>query len=766
MHEESMKFKKYLILLYFFIVSLITVHCNNVPVEGIYDNLQTLVHYTMPRKKVIKIDFLWLIDNSSSMCQEQNSLAVNFQKFTQKLSDFSNMDMRLAVTTTDIYSDDKKGCFMHSPAKQYPPACEVNVYRECYDDTTCDDLKNQYGPDWVCKKPQQLAKVLNNNGSVNSYCHKGCSEDKQCSDYFDPDYICNTAPGNEGCLKPPQTTGCPDAAALPTVLDNSNKQYFHCIATVGADQSKAANLESGIKAVWLALSKSEDICDTNNCNVCDLYPKIKIDKKINYINGLLPELDKAIQSSGDSGKKDYYTKVKNYYKTCLTRIQKCKYFVNPIESNFLRDDAYLVIIFISDENDCSPDDGKSFTFEQTKTCSFDTNTLAPVKKYINRFKTLKDDPSKLILVGLFGDALNTGTESCVIPDQCTEVRDIGNSCSCYTNSGSKQDCPSVLQKNMDKYVQLCAGEQSPGFCYHSQEKGKTETVECKNDVDCETSCTSYNKKHYCMKPCSSNDDCIEGYECQEVTKACTPIDNNKLQYIPTCKTDSDCKYDGCVPNCLNPENAALEECQKELSYRLECVDSCFGKKQTHPDKTCSSLVNECACYKKENRDTEKCKSEFKDEFSYRSSCIRSCYLKVKKDSIYVPSITPYICSSLNGMADYGSRYRELVNGFGKHGISSNICSSEGIGASLARIADTIVQIISNICLPKTPSDYNGEYTIHVIKTDIDGNVSELSNGRDYIITDAPECDTKKAVNFIQVPSPDDSIEIIYQAAIQ
>jgi hypothetical protein len=55
-----------------------------------------------------KIDILWIVDNSGSMANEQESLGRNFDAF---ISDFitKNVDFKMAITTTDTSSDSKNG---------------------------------------------------------------------------------------------------------------------------------------------------------------------------------------------------------------------------------------------------------------------------------------------------------------------------------------------------------------------------------------------------------------------------------------------------------------------------------------------------------------------------------------------------------------------------------------------------------------------------------------------------------------------------------
>lgn len=51
-----------------------------------------------------KLDMLWVVDNSGSMCQEQATLRNNFELFIEEL-DNTNLDFHIAVTTTDMNPD-------------------------------------------------------------------------------------------------------------------------------------------------------------------------------------------------------------------------------------------------------------------------------------------------------------------------------------------------------------------------------------------------------------------------------------------------------------------------------------------------------------------------------------------------------------------------------------------------------------------------------------------------------------------------------------
>lgn len=60
-----------------------------------------------PPQKPLKVDVLWVIDNSGSMRTSQDHLARHFRKFIEQFSD-RNVDFKIGVTTTDAYLANQK----------------------------------------------------------------------------------------------------------------------------------------------------------------------------------------------------------------------------------------------------------------------------------------------------------------------------------------------------------------------------------------------------------------------------------------------------------------------------------------------------------------------------------------------------------------------------------------------------------------------------------------------------------------------------------
>ncbi len=82
-------------------LSLSAFSCNSNPVQK--PSAGGAIEYQEPINVdgSTQIDMLWVIDNSGSMCQEQDTLATNFKLFIDEI-DKTNLDFHIAVTTTHM----------------------------------------------------------------------------------------------------------------------------------------------------------------------------------------------------------------------------------------------------------------------------------------------------------------------------------------------------------------------------------------------------------------------------------------------------------------------------------------------------------------------------------------------------------------------------------------------------------------------------------------------------------------------------------------
>lgn len=69
-----------------------------------------------------QIDILWVVDDSGSMCEEQDNLTRNISSFINRLAE-SNVHFRLAVVTTDVQN--RQGQFNDTPARTASTVCEI-----------------------------------------------------------------------------------------------------------------------------------------------------------------------------------------------------------------------------------------------------------------------------------------------------------------------------------------------------------------------------------------------------------------------------------------------------------------------------------------------------------------------------------------------------------------------------------------------------------------------------------------------------------------
>lgn len=432
---------------------------NDVPVGTLCEGLTLQVDEQQTSRDPVKLDFLWVIDDSSSMSQEQTALASSISVFTETLAAFANVDIRTAVVTTYYESDERRGRFNTTWVDNFPrlaqasevfpvltadedgdrlcecAACQgfdetraylicrdnpevctpdestVPVFLECWNNGFCanqDDCAGRY----IAEVPSFGAHTYNLNLSINSRCHFVCGDsstpqadaDLSCQNCLqNGDMTCQIStsddPSNTGCMVLPDTDDCP--ADLPAVLPSYNEDgtvkysiadYFRCLATPGALMDQGANLEQGLRQAWAALSPDgphpDQICDPN---------------------------DPVMSEPG---------------LTALERRERC-------ERAFLRDNAYLVVIFMSDEEDCSLEEGKTIGGGDYAECgllgdadtpddfrglvairqgdiSLDTSTmerpLATVAKYANRLKALKDNPANVFVAAIVGDVWSADGE--------------------------------------------------------------------------------------------------------------------------------------------------------------------------------------------------------------------------------------------------------------------------------------------------------------------------------------------------------------------
>ena len=120
--------------------------CNDYPVHRLLDSFEARVTTTLKHDQPIKLDFIWMIDDSPSMCGHQVGLAKGFGTFIDQLKQAGQIDAQMAVVSVQQIADidtsspifiDRVGRFVNRPAQKFPPNCIESFKAPCASDAQC-----------------------------------------------------------------------------------------------------------------------------------------------------------------------------------------------------------------------------------------------------------------------------------------------------------------------------------------------------------------------------------------------------------------------------------------------------------------------------------------------------------------------------------------------------------------------------------------------------------------------------------------------------
>lgn len=498
-----MKKIKYFLILFF------TIHfsCNEVPVKNLITSLTMQVQDLREKSPPVKLDILWVIDDSPSMCQEQKSLAKSFHIFTDILKKYATIDAKIAVTTTNICPAEKggvRGTFVYQPAMTFPPACFVTEVLDCLEDKKCNDILQ--GQKWTCKHPEaknifSCDKPDDNKENklvvINSSCTYRCKKDdpaecpylfgypeeckkvceqstnclnacgdlffsdpencknvcdvdhtcgETCENYFNDNASCNNVCSSDNCFNECEKTFINVINTQSKKLQNFGES-FPCYGSCKAkseysckDQCIMSYGEPEYRCIWPGESEANSGClfppTTKYCpqppqNIIKTLDRNVVEKYYDrYKNGEWKGVPEWKNITDDELLKE---KIFEYLFMCMATVgaeqQVCGNQEQPLlaawmaldgegenkaqAKEFLREEAYLLIIFVGDEDDCST--AYKINAEDYSRCPCLTTTdeggpLYPVSYFVNKFKTLKKDPAMVLVAAISGD---------LIPDSST-----------------------------------------------------------------------------------------------------------------------------------------------------------------------------------------------------------------------------------------------------------------------------------------------------------------------------------------------------------
>jgi len=687
--------------------------CNDYPVHRLLDSFEVRVTDKLAHDKPVKLDFLWVIDQSASMCQEQRALSAAFEAFTSRLSKLGAIDAQMAVVTAQQAQDKSEikviGRFMHKAATAFPPNCMERTKMHCLNNGHCKALKKNhsfkypkftdssmcspnpaqidaaaYAKDkngkedpnkpigkWFCKTPPTVSHVSNLNCSVNSECQSRCDPGKgnvDCESVYGKGALCKIPGGgtnkdDAGCIFPPDTKACPGEDKLPPVVGQADLlKYFKCNATVGAAQTPESRFEGGFRSAWMALDPKGPNCDYQAC--------------YNHLRVCCPKVNGKTQAWCAN---DFHQgKCNKHNKEMCEPLKNKK---NCQATSLLRDDAYLIIVFISDDDDCSmrlhlnPLDKKVITKEVWDSCQ------------------------------VFGDALGGNTA---------------------LNEGNCEFKQSKVKIAYDKAT-------TP------EAKAKIKDIYCPSDCQPGSTSKALNGLLKCPKKCAVTCDfaCASGYDKGKEKAAKDAFAKDWTACPQHCRTDS-------------PERATcLQKAYEDLNIytkkagQFAPVDeyvALFKSLKPDPARVIVAAITGDAIStnldKKGNVIPLPTLQKHRDRVNY--------YHSMLKDQ--GPGQAPYVCRGKRGESNYGSRYIQLTEAFRDNGVFYNVCEGEDFGPALVNIADTILKRVTKICLPQPPFyDDKGQPIVKAQRN---------RGGQDKVLEYNDSCDPNKPDTFCIKPSPD------------
>lgn len=674
----------------------VVLSCNEYPVHSLLDTFEVRVTSRLAHDEPVKLDFLWVIDHSTSMCQEQRALAAGFQEFIAALTRRGSIDGHMAVTTVQqapaaAYTPGGAevdgripGRFVHKAAKVFPANCMEQLRMPCLGNAHCNNgvtaFSHTHDPadtsnytatmcspntfavppavasangtglgDWTCSKPTVAApvpgqppadpRISNLNCSLNSTCRARCKlhrKHEDCVQLFGSGAKCTSTGGGvgsdqAGCMFPPATAGCPAEDALPPVLRHDELEaMFRCNATVGTASTNEAGFEGGFRAAWLALDPDGPNCDYDAC---------------------LKSLRACCEDGAAWCKSDI-----NAARCKVDRQSLCEPLKNPAgpgpnpdtcqPRRLVRDDAFLVIVFVSDDDDCSM---------RLDLHPLDTHVI--IKETWDRCQVL-------------GDAI------------------AGNAA---LNEGA---CEYYRLKNADV---VCPSDCLPG----STTARKDGQPKCPKG--CKVTC---------------DDGCVGDAEIMKLVTA------GDWQACPVhCRTDSDERK-----SCLLAASGSMVKFQKggahpkagwQFAPVADFVKRFKGLK-ADPAKVLVAAISgdamKPAGWPQAKPYTQA--QKHRDRVKFYHSALADAK----------PGQAPYICAGARGEAGYGGRYLQLVEAFRDNGVFHNICAGQDFTPALVNIADTLLKNVTRVCLPQPPlSDpLTGQPDIKVVRTNVDGSKEKLT----------------------------------------
>lgn len=692
--------------------------CNEVPVRNLNNSYSIQMQALRDKGTPAKIDILWVVDDSSSMCQEQQNLASSFKTFLDVFQNYTAIDMRLAVTTTNVCPQGMRGGvrgkFLYQPATTLSPECMERREFPCVavsegQTDLCSRMNDVQNPEnWVCEPgPTGSAYVCDVPPEVGiNDGHEGdvlFAYSSRCR------YECDPYNKTTECA---EVFGMPEPCAEGGAVCKGNCNFANCMA----------------EDAFEGFSDCPGRCRGRECvEVCA------------ELTGYQADCESRCAASGAD---------------CLS-------VCNSVEKEPMCDavcdvDAGCGEMCISylgeaEEATCAQMCNATSVAECMSVCETDTAG--------GEFLcTVVCEPSYSCqnqCIAQFGDAAyrcqcpggDCGKVGCVLPP-------ITSFCPGYKGLDKNQKPvwagPTVLDRQVADYyaIEWIKGNwiAPPGW----DQNWKTLPTDSSDEsVEARRILTDKVFEHLftCMATVGTGQDqAVCGNQEQGLRAAWMALDTegenaeqarNFLRedayLLIVVVTDED---DCSAPEFFN------EQTGKWASYYNSFDGSAADEAQFNKPCSCARDENGCLasgecdyskCLTNGNFDRHKCQlyspsSMVNKLRSLKSDPAQVVFASIAGDAIPGSETSPvsdvdliherfyecrcgntsslasgynYICASNFGKAEWGKRYSDVADAFGtQYGQFSNICSDEGVGPSLKRIAELVVPLLAQVCLPR------------------------------------------------------------------
>lgn len=604
----------------------------------------------------VPIDILVVVDVSPSMCTEHLALNHALTRMLNQLTDNTELSVRVAAITHRVADGGK---FVEGASSEIPVSCVQTEVAQCVENADCEEA---LGGGWTCAGYGEM-DPFNFNGSFNSYCGFRCKVDSQCCTQF-------CSPGcveNETC----PAFGCGEEGTECGFVCVNSQDFQHSGCSV---------------------PPQVDDCPAD-------IPAVLGNSDLDLLKCLLaPEVEQGFSAN-----------IEQIFKTIWLALDPAG--PNGAQSQaFLRPEAYLVILVISDEDDCSihedfaaPNAGCSGAEEQCENAGGQCIDYQETKLCAGTIK--KDYYNSCSLLGEYRGAAHHDLAYDKTQDSCSTDAECQEYWYCKESNGVHKCRPRFYSFPNPASFQSPAG--APLFSL----LGVAETYQRLISLKAQAG-----KVFYVA---------ITGDALATADDAAAMISQ------------------ACLGQTDDPDEQALAEKLDKCVESLEMVkdDSCL----------CNEDPGQAQC------------QLFLD---VKRECAWQCYLASKGHARNATlAKSSYMCTGMMGRADLGLRHIRLAKLFGDNGLAGTICTPGDFTPTMNDLRAMVEPRLTRFCLPRAP-DPGEILTVVRLTHDIQGVVSGQvplaqgppGDGHWVLIDPAPECpDSGLAIQLNELLDSNESV---------